>query len=69
MEEQTQTKKPRGFATLSPKQHAEISRKGGKAAHEAGTAHRFTTETGKQAAQKARGPRVPLEDPSLDETE
>ncbi len=33
--------KPRGFATLSPERLQEISRKGGKAVHAMGLAHRF----------------------------
>jgi uncharacterized protein len=38
------TKKPRGFAA--------ISKKGGKAAHAAGTAHEFTTEEARTAGSK-----------------
>jgi uncharacterized protein len=36
--------KPRGFAALSPEKRHEISSKGGKAAHAAGTAHEYTSE-------------------------
>lgn len=33
---------PKGFAALTPERRREISARGGKAAHAAGTAHRFT---------------------------
>ena len=48
----TSTKKPRGFATLTPEQHREICRKGGVAAHRAGTAHEFTAEEAQVAGRK-----------------
>jgi hypothetical protein len=38
------TPKPRGFAAISPERRRDISSKGGKAAHAAGTAHRFTKD-------------------------
>lgn len=41
MTNQNSTDKRRGFAALSPERRAEISRAGGKAAHERGVAHRF----------------------------
>lgn len=44
--------KPRGFATMPKETIAEISRKGGKAAHEKGVAYRFNSETGKEAGKK-----------------
>ena len=34
----------RGFASMNPEKQREIARKGGKAAHEKGTAHEFTTD-------------------------
>jgi general stress protein YciG len=46
------TKKPQGFAAISPERRAEISRMGGIAAHEAGTAHEFTTEEARAAGKK-----------------
>jgi uncharacterized protein len=46
------TKKPRGFAAMHPDLVREISRKGGKAAHAAGTAHEFTSEEARQAGSK-----------------
>lgn len=44
--------KPRGFATLTPEKRAEIGRLGGKAAHAAGTAHKFTAEEAREAGRK-----------------
>jgi general stress protein YciG len=46
------TTKPRGFALISPERRREISRMGGKAAHEAGTAHEFTQEEARAAGRK-----------------
>jgi uncharacterized protein len=43
---------PRGFAALSPERHREISSKGGKAAHEQGTAHEFNAEEARAAGRK-----------------
>jgi general stress protein YciG len=45
-------KRPRGFAAMDRKLVSEIARKGGKAAHSAGTAHEFTTEEARVAGQK-----------------
>lgn len=44
--------RPRGFAAMDRSKVSEIASKGGKAAHEAGTAHRFTTEEAKSAGKK-----------------
>jgi general stress protein YciG len=44
--------KPRGFAALPPEVRQEISRKGGRAAHAAGTAHEFTHEEAREAGRK-----------------
>lgn len=40
----------RGFASMDPKRQAEIASKGGKAAHEKGTAYKFTSEAARKAA-------------------
>jgi general stress protein YciG len=48
----TTTKSKRGFAAMDPKLVSEIARKGGKAAHSAGTAHEFTTEEAREAGRK-----------------
>lgn len=45
-------KRPRGFATLSPAQRREISARGGRAAHLAGTAHEFTRDEAIAAGSK-----------------
>lgn len=37
---------------MDPKLVSEISRKGGKAAHSAGTAHEFTTDEARAAGRK-----------------
>lgn len=44
-------KKPRGFALMTPERRREIAAMGGKTAHEAGNAHRFTP---KDAAKHGR---------------
>lgn len=41
----------RGFAGMSPKRREEVARMGGKAAQEKGTAHAFTSVTGKAAGK------------------
>ena len=45
-------RRPRGFAAMDRKLVSEIARKGGKAAHSAGTAHEFTTEEARVAGRK-----------------
>lgn len=45
-------KAQRGFAVMDPTKRAEIASKGGKAAHAAGTAHRFTKEEAALAGKK-----------------
>jgi general stress protein YciG len=45
-------RKPRGFAAMDRTLVSEISRKGGKAAHSAGTAHEFTSEEARIAGRK-----------------
>jgi len=42
----------RGFASMDPEKQREIASKGGKAAHEKGTAHEFDSEEAKKAGQK-----------------
>ena len=62
------TPRPRGFAALSKERRKEISSKGGKVAHERGTAHEFTSSEAQVAGKKGgvaphvrrgRGPRKP----------
>lgn len=60
----------RGFASMSRERNREISSKGGKASHAAGTAHQFTPETAKIAGAKGgsspkrKREQPPIEDPS-----
>ena len=49
---ETKSPRPRGFAAMDRKLVSEIARKGGKAAHTAGTAHEFTTEEAREAGRK-----------------
>jgi len=45
-------RRPRGFGAMDRKLVSEIARKGGKAAHSAGTAHEFTSEEAREAGRK-----------------
>lgn len=51
-EEVVEKKSLRGFASMSKEKQAEIASKGGKAAHEKGTAHQFTTNEAREAGKK-----------------
>lgn len=42
----------RGFASMDPEKQKAIASKGGKAAHEKGTAHEFTSEEAREAGRK-----------------
>ncbi len=42
----------RGFASMDEEKQREIASKGGKAAHEKGTAHEFTSEEAREAGRK-----------------
>lgn len=42
----------RGFASMDKDKQEEIASKGGKAAHESGNAHEFTSEEARKAGQK-----------------
>ncbi len=52
VEGETKPRRPRGFAAMDRKLVSEIARKGGKAAHSAGTAHEFTSEEARVAGRK-----------------
>lgn len=52
MAEESQKRRLRGFAAMDANRQREIASKGGKAAHEKGTAHRFTTEEAREAGRK-----------------
>jgi len=68
----TERKERRGFASMSPEKQREIASKGGRAAHEKGTAHEWTAEearsAGRRGGQVSRGGRgripVPTESPA-----
>src|SRR5947199_190481 len=47
----------RGFASMDAEKQREIARKGGRAAHEKGTAHEFTSDEARAAGRKG-GERV-----------
>ena len=59
-------KERRGFASMSPEKQREIASKGGRAAHEKGTAHEWTSEEARSAGRKggqiSRGGRGRLTD-------
>lgn len=42
----------RGFGSMDPKRQREIASEGGRAAHEKGTAHEFTSEEAREAGRK-----------------
>lgn len=54
----------RGFAVLSPEKKREIASMGGKAAHEHGRAHRFTTEEARAAGKKRHQMRSDTQTPA-----
>jgi len=45
-------KERRGFASMSPEKQREIASKGGRAAHEKGTAHEWTSDEARSAGRK-----------------
>ncbi len=63
-------KERRGFASMSPERQREIASKGGRAAHEKGTAHEWTAEEARRAGRKggqvSRGGRGRLPDGPVD---
>src|SRR5512133_185601 len=42
----------RGFASMDPERQRQIASEGGRAAHERGTAHEFSSEEARQAGSK-----------------
>ena len=52
VEVEPRVRRPRGFAALDASARSAISRKGGQAAHRAGTAHKFTTDEARAAGKK-----------------
>ena len=63
-------KERRGFASMSPEKQREIASKGGRAAHEKGTAHEWSAEearsAGRKGGQVSRGGRGRLIAPPSD---
>jgi general stress protein YciG len=61
-------KERRGFASMSPEKQREIASKGGRAAHQKGTAHEWTSEEARSAGRKggqiSRGGRGRLSEPA-----
>lgn len=61
-------KERRGFASMSPEKQREIASKGGRAAHEKGTAHEWTADearaAGRKGGQISRGGRGRLVPPA-----
>jgi general stress protein YciG len=59
----------RGFASMSPEKQREIASKGGRAAHQKGTAHEWTSEEARSAGRKggqiSRGGRGRLTEPPI----
>ena len=64
----TNRKERRGFASMSPEKQREIASKGGRAAHEKGTAHEWTADeartAGRKGGQVSRGGRGRLVQPT-----
>ena len=60
-------KERRGFASMSPEKQREIASKGGRAAHQKGTAHEWTSDearnAGRKGGQNSRGGRGRLPEP------
>lgn len=55
----SRTSSRRGFAAMDPEKQRQIARQGGKAAHQQGVAHQWTTEearaAGRKGGQNSRG--------------
>jgi uncharacterized protein len=70
---QAPRKERRGFASMSPEKQREIASKGGRAAHQKGTAHEWTSEEARSAGRKggqiSRGGRGRLVDTEQPQTE
>jgi general stress protein YciG len=66
-------KERRGFASMSPEKQREIASKGGRAAHQKGTAHEWTSEEARSAGRKggqiSRGGRGRLVEPASQEAQ
>ncbi len=56
-----QARSGRGFAGMDADKQREIASKGGRAAHEKGTAHEFTSEEARRAGSMSHGNRQSAE--------
>ncbi|MEO7494451.1 MAG: KGG domain-containing protein [Massilia sp.] len=56
--------KNRGFASMDPERQRQIASEGGKAAHQKGTAHEFTSEEARRAGSMSHGNRQSAESSS-----
>jgi uncharacterized protein len=54
----TAKRSPRGFAAMDPQRQREIASLGGRAAHQSGHAHEFTTEEARAAGKKRHAGRL-----------
>ncbi len=52
MADNTSNTSNRGFASMDPDKQRDIASKGGKAAHQKGTAHEFTSREAQEAGRK-----------------
>jgi len=62
----TRKKSIRGFAAMDQEKQREIARKGGRAAHEQGVAHEWSSKEAREAGKKggqARGKNSKVESP------
>lgn len=50
--DKTVTKRPRGFAAMDPATQRRIASEGGRASHQSGRGHRFTSEEARVAGRK-----------------
>jgi len=50
-------KRRRGFALLDPERMREVAAAGGRAGHEQGTAHRFSSDEAREAGRKSQAAR------------
>jgi len=66
LEEKKSAPARRGFAAMSPEKQREIAAKGGKAAHEKGTAHEFTADEARAAGSKGGKARARPVKPGLE---
>jgi len=56
-----QRRSPRGFAAMDPKRQREIASLGGRAAHQSGHAHEFTSDEARAAGRKRHARSGPAE--------